>query len=33
MTDAEIRLYGFLVEMGRITNAEFKEKTGLEYEK
>lgn len=32
MTDAEIRLYRFLVQMKRITREEFKKITGIEYE-
>lgn len=32
MSDAEIRLYRFLVEMNRITKEKFKEITGLDYE-
>ena len=32
MSEAKIRLYRFLVEMGRITKAEFKEYTGLDYD-
>ena len=32
MSEVKIRLYRFLVEMGRITKAEFKEITGLDYE-
>ena len=32
MTEAEIRLYRFLVEMKRITREEFKEITGRDYE-
>lgn len=32
MSEAKIRLYRFLVEMERITKAEFKEITGLDYE-
>jgi hypothetical protein len=32
MSDAEIRLYKFLVKMKRITKEEFKEITGLEYD-
>ena len=32
MSKAKIRLYRFLVEMGRITKTEFKEITGIEYE-
>lgn len=32
MTDAEIRLYRFLVEMKRITKEEFKNITGLDYD-
>lgn len=31
MTDAKIRLYKFLVEMGRITEDEYKQYTGFEY--
>lgn len=31
MTEAKIRLYRFLVEMGRITEDEYKQCTGLEY--
>lgn len=32
MTDAEIRLYRFLVTMKRITKEEFKNITGLDYD-
>lgn len=32
MTDAEIRLYRFLVKMKRITKEEFKQITGLDYD-
>ena len=32
MSEAKIRLYRFLVEMGRITKEQFKEIVGLEYE-
>lgn len=32
MTDAEIRLYRFLVKMNRITKEEFKNITGLNYD-
>ena len=32
MSDALIRLYRFLVEMGRLTKEKFKEITGLEYD-
>ena len=32
MSEAKIRLYRFLVEMGRITKEEFKEIVGFEYE-
>lgn len=32
MSEAKIRLYRFLVEMGRITKVEFKEITGIDYE-
>ncbi len=32
MSDAQIRLYRFLVEMGRLTKEKFKEITGLDYE-
>ena len=32
MSEAKIRLYRFLVEMERITKAEFKEIVGFEYE-
>ncbi len=32
MTDAEIRLYRFLVKMKRITKEEFKNITGLDYD-
>ena len=31
MTEAEIRLYRFLVEMGRLTKEQFKEITGQDY--
>ena len=32
MSDAKIRMYRFLVEVGRITKEEFKQYTGLDYE-
>jgi len=32
MSEAKIRLYRFLVEMGRITKEQFKEIIGVEYE-
>lgn len=32
MTEAEIRLYRFLVEMGRLTKEEFKNITGQDYD-
>jgi len=32
MTEAEIKLYRFLVKMGRITKEEFKDITGIEYD-
>ena len=32
MTDVKIRLYRFLVEMGRITKEEFKTITGKDYD-
>ena len=32
MTEAEIRLYKFLVQMKRITKEEFKDVTGLDYD-
>jgi|BioPla2DNA2_1021312.scaffolds.fasta_scaffold134252_2 hypothetical protein len=32
MSDAQIRLYRFLVEMNRITKEEFKNITGLDYD-
>lgn len=32
MSDTKIRMYRFLVEMGRITKEEFKQYTGLDYE-
>lgn len=32
MSDAKIRMYRFLIEMGRITKEEFKQYTGLDYE-
>jgi hypothetical protein len=32
MSDALIRLYRFLVEMGRITKTQYKEYTGQDYE-
>lgn len=32
MSEAKIRLYRFLVEMGRITKEQFKEIVGFEYE-
>ncbi len=32
MSDAKIRMYRFLVEMGRITKEEYKQYTGLDYE-
>ena len=32
MSDAKIRMYRFLVEMGRITKEQFKDYTGLDYD-
>jgi hypothetical protein len=32
MTEAEIRLYRFLVQMGRLTKEEFKNITGQDYD-
>lgn len=32
MSEAKIRLYRFLVEMGRITKEQFKDIVGFEYE-
>ena len=31
MSDAKIRMFGFLVEMKRITEKQFKEYTGMSY--
>jgi hypothetical protein len=32
MTEAEIRLYRFLIQMGRLTKEEFKNITGQDYD-